>query len=329
VDTSELQGLSFECLEGCGFCCTFTPEVRHDELSRLRARFPSLPIVRQGPTLHLAFQGGCGACTLLAQRKCTGYEDRPAHCRYFPFHVYFGRRTEAYVNRTCRGVASAPANLDAAFASQVMGVARPTEVVEREREARKVHQAFMAKAREADVWGDVDLALQTAVAHPWFTQAPAPERWAAALAPFAEEDVVARPFHLDADLRWLTFERRGSRLVVLEMQEDGGLVEEGTELRLEVRAPPGAAAPGLQETLRRLAKRDVMAGQAFDLVDESRYRLGVEKAARTRVAQVAADLAVRVQVLEALRVPAERLADEAGRFYDAAFLDAPTIGGWL
>lgn len=330
MQTAELAGLSFRCLEGCGFCCTFTPEVAHDELARLRARMPSLPIVRQGKSLHLAFQGGCGACTLLSRRMCTAYEDRPAHCRYFPFHVYFGRRPEVYVNRSCRGVEPAPGgDLSQAFAQQVTAVAPKAAFAEHEREARKVHTEFERKAKAAGAWGDIDKAVAAALAFPWFEREPSPERWAEALEPFAEEDVVARPFYLDADLRWLTFGRVGGKLRVLEMQEDGSLTDEGTELRPQAAAPPPAARDGLQAVLRRLASRDLFAGQVFDIVDASKYRLNVERAAHQRVAQAAADLAVRVQVLQALRVPDVQLAAEAERFYDSAFLDAPTIGGWL
>src|ERR1051325_11700309 len=65
LDARELKGLRFTCLEGCGFCCTFTPEVASGELARLRSRLPALPVVTadDGRT-RLAFQGGCGACVL-------------------------------------------------------------------------------------------------------------------------------------------------------------------------------------------------------------------------------------------------------------------------
>jgi len=330
VQASELEGLSFRCLEGCGFCCTFPPEVAKGELARLRARFPSLPLVRKGGVQRLALQGGCGACTLLSRRACTAYAERPAHCRYFPFHVYFGRRTEVYVDRSCRGVEETRgANLTEAFRDQVQSVAPPDALQTHEAQAARVHATFQARARAAGVWGDVDLGLAAAVEHPWFGEGPSPARWEEALEPFAARDIVDRPFYLDAGLRWLTVQRDGGRLQVLEMQEDGRLTLEGTELRPAPRAPPEEARAGLAALLRRLARRDVMAGQAFDLVDAADYRLTVERAARQRVAQVAADLAVRVQVLEALGIPANQLAGEAERFYDAAFLDAPTIGGWL
>lgn len=328
MDTRELRGLRYRCLEGCGFCCTFTPEVAHDELARLRQAFPRLPVVRsEGGSLHLAFQGGCGACTLLSRRACTAYDLRPAHCRYFPFHVYFGRRTEAYVNRTCRGVEPDPAgDLAREFAEQVLAVARPHALAEHERRARKVHAAFRANAEAAGAWGDVDAAAQRALADPGLWGAA---DLAAAWAPFAEEDVVVRPFHLAADLRWLTFEDRGGVLQPLRMEEDGSLAAEGPPV-------PKAAVPlgegtlrGLDAVLRRLAARDHFAGTAFDAVDASGYTLPVDAAADSRVRAMAADLRVRCAILARLGVAERELAAEAERFYDAAFLDAPTIGGWL
>lgn len=262
--------------------------------------------------------------------------DSPARARRSPFRVYFGRRKEVYADRSCRGVLAQGGSLvgkvdsaEHAFKLQVLDLAKPDAILAREKEARKAHADIEKKARAADVWGEVNVAVQAAVAHPWFRQAPSPERWAAALAPFANEDVSARPFYIDPDLRCFTFQREGSRLEVLELQTDGSMDAEGTELRPEPAAPPEACAEGLHEVLRRLARRDVMAGQVFHLVEASRYRLIVERAARSRVAQVAADLAVRVQVLQALGVAESELAGEADRFYDAAFLDAPTIGVWL
>jgi Fe-S-cluster containining protein len=331
IASSELAGLLFACLDDCGFCCTFTPQVTEGELARLRRGLPTIPIARERGVMHIAFQGGCGACSLLKARKCTAYEDRPAHCRYFPFHVYFGRRTEVYVNRTCRGVEPAVGgDLGPAFSQQVLAVARPHELAEHARLARKVHADFERNARAAGAWADVDQAIASALQAPdLFSGAPSPERWQAALEPFAEDDVVARPFYLDPKLRWLTFERRGQRLHVLEMQEDGTLEDEGARIRLAAAGAPEGARPGLRACIERLATRDLFAGTVFHRVDDSDYRLGIERAARERVMEVAADLLVRVQILEALGVPGPDLAGEAERFYDSAFLDAPTIGGWL
>ncbi|MFO1534422.1 MAG: YkgJ family cysteine cluster protein [Thermoplasmatota archaeon] len=333
METGELRGLRYRCLEGCGFCCTFTPEVAHDELARLRQAFPKLPVARgEAGGLHLAFQGGCGACTLLSRRACTAYGLRPAHCRYFPFHVYFGRRTEAYVNRTCRGVEPDPVgDLMAEFQAQVLAVAKPHAIAEHERQARKVHNQFYANAQAAGLWGDVDAAAARALAEPnLWKDAASEEAWAAALEPFAQEEVVARPFHLAADLRWLTFEARGGRtLQPLRMEEDGSLAAEGPAFEVEPPALQPATLAQLHAVLSRMAGRDHFAGTVFDAVDASDYTVPVEVAAAQRVREMAADLLVRCAILLRLGVPEAELAAEAERFYDAAFLDAPTIGGWL
>jgi hypothetical protein len=64
-------------------------------------------------------------------------------------------------------------------------------------------------------------------------------------------------------------------------------------------------------------------------VDDTGYEIGVADAAEVRFADLAAGLAVRADILRRLGVPWEQVAGEAERFYDSAFLDHPTIGGWL
>jgi Fe-S-cluster containining protein len=329
MDLAELKGVAFRCLEGCGFCCTFAPEVAHDELARLRHRFPALPVARSGEGMRLALQGGCGACTLLSRRACTAYGERPAHCRYFPFHLYFGRRTEACLDRSCRGVADQPGgDLEPAFREQVLAVARPYALVEHERQARRVHQEFEANARLAGAWGDADAAAAAVLAAGVDWEGPeVGEAWEEAWAPFALEDPVERPFHLDAGLRWLTFHADGDRVAALEMQEDGSLEEVALLERVPAPRPGPEAAAAIGEVLRRLVRRDCFFGGAAALVDASDYEVGLEQAARLRLAAMACDLAVRAHLLRGLGLPVD--ADELGRSYDAAFLDAPTIGGWL
>jgi Fe-S-cluster containining protein len=318
----ELRGLAYRCLDDCGFCCTFTPEVAHAELARLKTRFPRLQVVRHEDRMMLPFQGGCGACTLLSKRRCTAYEERPAHCRFFPFHVGFGRRTQVAVNRTCRGVEPTPGgDLSPAFLDQVLAVAKPYAFAEHEHLARKVLRDFEANAREAKVWGDVDAAIVANLD-------PEPGPLADALAPFQEEDVVARPFDLAPDLRWLTFEADGGGegLQVLRMEEDGSL--HATGVTVDPAAWPSDAASAAERAAerRRLAAREALACQVFDLVDASDYALSVADAAAMRLSGIEADLRTAQAVLRQL---GQAAPGELARFYDARFLDAPTIGGWL
>jgi Fe-S-cluster containining protein len=344
LDASELRGLRFTCLEGCGFCCTFTPEVAAGELARLRSRFPSLPVVASdGGRTRLAFQGGCGACTLLAARRCTAYEDRPAHCRYFPFHVHFGPAPEVLVNRSCRGVEPEPAgDLGSAYLVQVADAAPPGAFEAHAAEAAAVYAEFEANARRAGAWGDAHAAARRALAAgpslltpgglaaaaggPGAVAALLEDAWE----PFGEEDPVSRPFYLTKDLRWLSFRSAKSLVAVEEMQEDGSLAPvERLVKPLGLPRLPEGSLPGLHAVLERLVARKVFAGQVYAAVDELDYAAGVEDAARARVLGLAAELALRAGLLKALGVPEAELPAEAWRFEDSAFLDHPTIGGWL
>jgi Fe-S-cluster containining protein len=344
LDARELQGLRFTCLEGCGFCCTFTPEVASDELARLRTRLPALPVVAgdDGRT-RLAFQGGCGACTLLKARRCTAYEDRPAHCRYFPFHVHFGPAPEALVNRSCRGVeADAGAALGAEFSAQVLAAAPPGAFARHAAEAAAVYAEFEANASEDGAWGDARAAARVVLARGPRLLAPdglaeaagGPAAVAALLEdawePFAGEDPVARPFYLTRDLRWLSFRSARSLVAVEEMQEDGSL-RPAERLVRPVGLPrlSDAVLAGLHAVLSHLVGRQVFLGQVYAAVDDLDYGVGVEEAAEARVLGLAAELVLRAGLLKALGIPEADLAAEAWRFEDSAFLDHPTIGGWL
>lgn len=344
LDARELRGLRFTCLEGCGFCCTFTPEVATGELARLRSKLPALPVVTADDgRMRLAFQGGCGACTLLKARRCTAYDDRPAHCRYFPFHVHFGPEPEVLVNRSCRGVEADPAgDLESAFHGQVLAPAPPGSFARHAAEAAAVYAEFEANAREAGVWGGAHDAargvlalgprlltpdgLAEAAGGPAAVSALLEDAWE----PFLEEDPVARPFYLTKDLRWLSFRSAKSLLAVEEMQEDGSLTP-SARLVKPVGLPrlPESVLPGLHDVLAHLVGRQAFAGQVFAAVDELDYEVGVEEAARARVLGLAAELVLRAGLLKALGIPEPELPAEAWRFEDSAFLDHDTIGAWL
>lgn len=347
METRELRGLRYRCLEDCGFCCTFTAEVAEPELAQLRGRFPKLPVTRRDGMMLLGLQGGCGACTLLKERKCTAYDLRPAHCRYFPFHVYFGRRTEAYVNRSCRGVeVAADGDLAREFKAQVTDALPSYRLKVEQERAAKVHREFESNARAADAWGDVDAEVRRLLARgaSWFDPAswpPTPtgqadeagspdEAWQVALAPFGSDDAVARPFHLAADLTWYAFRGGTDGLAVDRMAEGGQMAPVADLGRFDAwPALPEPVRAGLFGVLQRLATRDLLAGSIFHMVDDTEYAITVADAAEVRFADMAASLAVRADVLHRMGVPWSDVPAEAERFYDSAFLDHPTIGGWL
>jgi len=344
LDASELSGRSFACLEGCGFCCTFQPEASQRELALLRGRLRPKPlavVVGDGRS-YLGLHNKCGACTLLERRACTQYDLRPAHCRYFPFHVHFGRTAEAYVNYTCRGVErKAGGDLRAPFASQVLANAREAEVADHVRGSREAYAMFERNARRLGAWGDVAATAREALGagvgaggvftRVWLERAierandtATPDEMVEdALAPFSVDDLTKRPFYLAPDLRWLTFD---GPTRVREMDERGELVP-------VQEIPPLAGWADVDADLvpyvGELTERGVFEGGVFALVDDQEYETSVEEATWWRLAEIVVDLAVRARILAAMGVAPDRVPDETARFYDTTFLDSESIGGFL
>ena len=339
MDLTDLRGLAYRCLEDCGFCCTFTPEVTSEELARLRTKFPALPVVTDEDTdrRHIAFQGGCGACTLLSNRACTAYEQRPAHCRYFPFHVHFGRMATALVNRCCRGVETAlGSSVEAAFQADMASDVKPHDLRELAEAGASVFTQFDANCKEAGVRGDIAAAGRDAardLSWPALRKladrvgVPFEAMWESTLEPLGFEDVVERPFYLAKDLKWLTFRAAGAEVEVLEMDETGSV-------RVVQRIPRPKPSSGLPaEALRRVVsffvERAPFEGQVAWIVDDTDYQIPCVDAAHLRVLELAFEAQWRAQVLWRLGVPDAELECEVIRFLDGAYLDAATIAGWL
>ncbi|HWG90659.1 MAG TPA: YkgJ family cysteine cluster protein [Candidatus Thermoplasmatota archaeon] len=350
MNLEELTGRAYSCIPGCGFCCTFPAAVSTAERRQLQAAGAGQAVAARNGVLSLKLQGGCGACTLLNKdRQCSVYDARPNPCRYFPFHVYFGRRTEVYVNYTCRGVILAPlGNLHAAYADSVTANVDARELAAREAEARETHRQFQQLCREAGIWEDPDpvvdaLLMQgpdlftakgvTALARIAKDDAPLEEHLQAALEAWAARNPTHRPYYLDPATRWLTYAPEGDGLRVQELHDDGRL----TSLHLiegltRWEEPPVLVQEALFRYLERLARRDLFVGSAFALVDEDGYRARLREALASRLAEIVVDLVVRSRLIAptlARELSAEEVADEVARFYDGDFLDSPTIGGFL
>ena len=341
LDVADLAGLRYRCLEGCGFCCTFTPEVSSEELARLRTRFPRLPVVASEDDetrRHIAFKGGCGACTLLERRACSAYDLRPAHCRHFPFHVHYGRTASALVNRSCRGVEADPAgDLKATFQADVLAHVKEHDLAGAAEDAQAVFRQWDENCKAAGVSGDAVAEARAVLAGdlswPGLRRlasgigVPFDELWASILEPLAFEDVVSRPFYLAADLRWFTFDGKDGRLSVLEMDESGSL--KAVKALKPPKVDSGLSAEQLRRVVGFFVARAPFEGQVAWLVDDTDYQLPVAEAARLRVLELCLEAQWRAQVLWQLGVPEDQMEAEAERFLDGAFLDAPTIAGWL
>ena len=89
--------LRFSCLQRCGLCCSYKVHLSEDEVSRINRQ-------SQGEFVKdscLSKENGF-CCFLDRDSRCTIYEQRPAHCRTFPFYVESG--CEVDIDLSCPGI---------------------------------------------------------------------------------------------------------------------------------------------------------------------------------------------------------------------------------
>lgn len=108
IDTSELKGKRFRCIDGCGLCCLCQPELLPDELRTFRSDRQLVNIVVKSdydPSKRsIAMLPGAGPCALLNERKCTIYDKRPHFCRQFPVQTHLMWRIQLTPDYSCRGI---------------------------------------------------------------------------------------------------------------------------------------------------------------------------------------------------------------------------------
>lgn len=319
---------AFACLPGCGFCCTYPPQVTPTEWQAIHedTGLTKVGVDPQGGR-RLPLQGGCGGCVLLEDRACTSYENRPRHCRLFPFHVYFGRHVEVYADRVCPGLdpettgeSLRPSPIPEALRLAARTVP-PVELADHAELAAAAHGEFERLARDAGVWRDPDEARQQALEDPVVTEAA----WDEALAAFEGDLAVVPTMVLPGPgFGWRLWHRQDDGIRRLRFEEDGAAEELGI---VEIPGSPGRLEGPARDVLERLVALECFMGSAFDLVDASEYTLPVDHAVERLVAEVAAGLALRVPLLEAEGLPVDKRWLAAA--YEPDFFDLPTIGGWL
>lgn len=331
---------SFACRKGCGFCCTYPPKVSEDRLAEIEAQAGDTPTARdEHGNLRLPLQGGCGGCVLLEDRVCQAHGHRPDHCRFFPFHVYFGRTVEVIADRVCPGIdvgddhqgPHQPArqaqaweptrDIDEAALDQLDG-ADPDELARRAERARQAHDRLRGEARWDDRWRDPDEAIQAVLDHAEVTQ-PA---WEAALAPFRAEDPAQLPTTVipnDNGFEWRAW-RIDDELTRLVFTEGGPMRIVDTQ---PAPHPPAGRelGPEVRDVLTELAELEAFVGTVLYLVDEE--ELSVDEAAKRRVDDVAAGLALHARLLEAEDLPVTPAWLRA--VYEPEFYTLGTLGTWL
>lgn len=325
---------SFACLEGCGFCCTYPPEVSEEEMARVeQATGLTSPATSPSGTDRLPLQGECGACALLEDRRCTAYDERPMHCRLFPFHVYLGRTVEIYADRVCPGLdpdidqlgeparQATPHEIDQAIEA-AMEAAWLERLQAMHEESLRVHAEFEKIAREEGVWADPEAAIEAAREQASVT----PEAWNTALDTFRADDPAADPAMVlpGKDFEWRAWHLEDATFTRYRFTETGE-----REVVGQTSVPSGdeEAGPACRDVLEQLASYECFAGMVFDRVDAARYEVPLSDAAQAEADDVLAELAVRAHLLEAEGVPVNQRWLSAA--YEPAFYDPLTIGAWL
>lgn len=156
ADLSEVEGLTYACIDGCALCCLCQPELLPDEEREFRGD-PALrggvadqhisPDV-QGAAIRL--QGAHGACHFLRQRRCSIYQRRPHYCRAFPLSVFSGWRVQVNANLSCRGIGLPGEDLAATGRALLDGIGRD-EVAKELNSSREVFVEFSRNTRDAKV----------------------------------------------------------------------------------------------------------------------------------------------------------------------------------
>ncbi|MEW5748343.1 MAG: YkgJ family cysteine cluster protein [Candidatus Thermoplasmatota archaeon] len=156
ADLSEVEGLTYACIDGCALCCLCQPELLPDEERAFRGD-PALrggvadqhisPDV-QGAAIRL--QGAHGACHFLRQRRCSIYQRRPHYCRAFPLSVFSGWRVQVNANLSCRGMGLPGEDL-AASGRALLGGIGADEVAKELSSSREVFAEFSRNTRDAKV----------------------------------------------------------------------------------------------------------------------------------------------------------------------------------
>jgi Fe-S-cluster containining protein len=112
TDFLPLKGLKFNCLEGCGFCCTFQPSLLRNE----EKFYQNNRITKNGcisgtiidpdskDDVSFALQNKIGACIFIDTGKCKIYDIRPLKCKIFPINIFFSWRIQLNANMSCRGI---------------------------------------------------------------------------------------------------------------------------------------------------------------------------------------------------------------------------------
>ena len=331
LDMSELEELSFQCIDGCALCCLCQPQLGYEDMGYWQGKDE---VEAKDGEWFIRLKGDCGPCMSLVERRCCNYQHRPYVCRAFPFHLYAGWRLQVYADRSCRGITS---GTGADGMAQELLDSIPQSVREGViRDAMSRYHAFKVESNHRGKYrspGDVRKEAETLIKEWSFNDLPS-EGIKMARSVFEESDRIRLPIYVDRDLNWNFFQIRDDIVHHMILLDDGDEKEVSRVPVDQVVVPDlsQGALKYLRDYGDLLNSRDILYCEAARLCIEGQYQLPLNKIYLSLMEDVLMDLCWRSGLLMSFMGftdPGVELVEELMVFYDWDFLDRDGVGLWL
>ena len=154
IDFSELEGMTYRCIDSCALCCLCQPELLPEERkkfqgdARLAEGVAEKHISPEVSGSALKLRGAHGSCYFLQDNRCRIYQDRPHFCRSFPINVFVGWRVQLNANLSCRGF-GLPGEYLGTIGADIISQYGPDRLRNELREASRVFTDFIRNTRDA------------------------------------------------------------------------------------------------------------------------------------------------------------------------------------
>lgn len=366
IDYSEVTGKKIGCPDDCGICCLCQPEILPQEMGFFRKNHPTAVTTVKVPHRHFCvkMKKGYGPCTLLRDRRCTIYPDRPTFCRQFPFHFYVGDRISVELDLSCRG-AWIEGDVDAVAEAQALAARSERRLVSALQEASRVYRDFHAICKDAGVGSDISAIRMSLSANLMkFTDlgciAAILERFNegadidldsivpirkldmedmvaaamdTALESLGSSDPMSVPVYCDRDWNWNMFTVDEGGIVWSVMDDDGNIERKGSvdPEDIGLRPPVGDGIQMLAQYVSVLNGRESFLGNVYHTMDSLDYEDDMTETYYCCMCTTIIDLLWRASLLDHFfhtGLDADGIR-EAIIFFDMDRLDAPTIGAFV
>jgi len=353
---------TYKCLEGCAFCCLCEPEVPNEELSFFLSdeKLKSAVQKKFADGEHkyvLKLRNGHGACIFLENKRCKIYEKRPLYCRLYPFQRHLSTRLQITANLSCRGLWLGEGEKVSEIAERLAGAMKGFGRVfgmlrERYRNAmERMEEAYISQQEVQNLVLEIlpnfttkeglekilsfadQNEMRFAEASEICNTEPCvdAEEYAeqVSIEVFKERDVLNLPVYSTPSLEWFVLKFENGKLNWYSMNEEGELEfvryarNEGGLKELDEEA-----RELLQDYVKLLNARDITYGNALLLTDFSKNEIPVISNYLGALATSVLELWWRANLFAEQKITANALK-EGIIFYDADYLDKPTLGAIL